>query len=50
MAQPVLPNYFFQINYSLIFYFYAHRKYGVLHSLLHKGFRPRNLQVKMNVS
>ena len=38
-----------KINYPPICYLYVHRKYGVLHSPLLKGFRPRNLQVKKNV-
>ena len=39
-----------KINYTLIFNSYVYRKYGVLHSPLLRGFRPRNLQVKKNVS
>ena len=40
----------FKIKYSLIRYFNVHKKYEVLHSPLLKGFRPRNLQVRKNVS
>ena len=39
-----------KINYTLISCFNMLLKFGLLHSPLLKGFRPRNLQVKKNVS